>query len=55
MGIGARHYSVVLSAEPTTISVSYDIVGAGQSRDAMALPDECLAAWEQFLKKHGLL
>ena len=56
-GIGGRHYSVTLGTEPTptTISVSYDIVGAGQCRDAMALADECLAAWEQFLKKHGLL
>jgi hypothetical protein len=55
MGLGGRYYSVMLGAEPTTISVSYDIVCAGQSRDAMALADECLAAWEQFLKKHRLL
>jgi hypothetical protein len=55
MGLGGRYYSVMLGAEPTTISVSYDIVGAGQRRDAMALADECLIAWEQFLKKHHLL
>jgi len=54
-GIGGRHSAITLGTEPTTISVSYDIAGAGQSRDAMALADECLIAWEQFLKKHHLL
>ena len=53
----AETTSVTLGSEPTptTISVSYDIVGARQSRDAMALANECLIAWEQFLKKHRLL
>ena len=54
VGVGRRDYAVALGG-PTMISARYSIVGAGKSRDAMELADDCLAEWKQFLEHRGLI
>ncbi len=56
LAISRRHYSVKFdSGAAPSVSATFKVAGAGTSRDAVALIDECIAAWEAFLRKHHLL
>lgn len=56
LAISQRHYSVKFeSGEMPRVSGRFQVTGAGESRDAVALIEECVAVWERFLREHQLL
>ena len=42
-------------AEPTRISARYEVSSDGNTYDAFEIATRALAAWDAFLRSHGLL
>ncbi|WP_207596549.1 hypothetical protein [Arthrobacter sp. D5-1] len=38
----------------TSATITYEKNGKPQTKDVIALADECLGWWKKYLKKHGL-
>lgn len=52
---GKKQFALALGAgDPPTISLKYEVQTASRPEDAFTLATDCVTAWDDFMKKHGL-
>lgn len=55
IGVGRRHFNLALGGGEPSISVSYEVGGGSNKRNAMELATACLEEWRRFLNDKHLL